>query len=401
MDQVQPTTPFGRRPLTFAMVASQVAAKACPPEAAAHKWQLFREITEAKSALGVSDRALAVLNALLTFHPETALTPGEDLIVWPSNTQLALRAHGMAEATVRRNLAVLVGAGLIIRRDSPNGKRYARKGEGGSVDAIFGFDLTPLVARAAELERLAAQVRGERRILALRRERVTLLRRDIAKMIALGAEEGVPGDWPALHETFMRLSRRLPREPAIGDLDHLVQGLDELALIARKLLESHLETQGMNGNDSRSDGQHHNSNPNPLESELSFRRSQARTAEPEPETVRPASKGLPLSMVLQACPDIVNYARHGISNWRDFVATAGVVRSVYGISPSAWADACETMGEAEAATVVAAILQRGDAIRSAGGYLRSLTEKARAGKFSVGPIIMSLWRLRTREPMRA
>jgi replication initiation protein RepC len=59
------------------------------------------------------------------------------------------------------------------------------------------------------------------------------------------------------------------------------------------------------------------------------------------------------------------------------------------------------MGEGDAATVVAAILQRGDAIKSAGGYLRSLTEKARAGKFSTGPIIMSLWRARTREPMRA
>ena len=401
MDQVQPTTPFGRRPLTLAMMASQMAAKTCPPDAAAHKWQLFREITEAKSALGVSDRALSVLNALLTFHPETALTPGEDLIVWPSNEQLALRAHGMAEATVRRNLATLVSAGLIIRRDSPNGKRYARKGEGGSVDAVFGFDLTPLVARAAELERLAAQVRGERRLLALRRERVTLLRRDIAKMIALGDEESVPADWPTLHEAFLALSRRLPREPVVADLDLLIRALDDLALTVRKLLEDHLETQNMNGNDSRSDGQHHNSNTNPLESELSFQRSQAQRAVPEPEAVRPAQKGLPLSMVLQACPDIVNYARDGISNWRDFVATAARVRSVYGISPSAWADACETMGEADAATVVAAILQRGDAIKSAGGYLRSLTEKARAGKFSTGPVIMSLWRLRTREPMRA
>ena len=401
MEQVHPTTPFGRRPLTLAMVASQVAAKACPPEAVAHKWQLFREITEAKAALGVSDRALAVLNALLTFHPETALTPGSDLIVWPSNAQLALRTHGMAEKTLRRHLAVLVDVGLIIRRDSPNGKRYARKGQGGSVESAFGFDLTPLVARTSELERLAEQVRGERRALALRRERITLLRRDIAKMIALGVEDELPGDWPTLHEAFLTLSWRLPREPAIGDLDQLASDLTELAATARKLLETHVETQELTGNDGRDAAHYQNSNTDPLESELSFRGSQARPAEPEPEPVRPASKGLPLGLVLQACPDIVNYARNGISNWRDFVATAAVVRSVYGISPSAWADACETMGEGDAATVVAAILQRGDAIKSAGGYLRSLTEKARAGKFSTGPIIMSLWRARTREPMRA
>ena len=77
------TTPFGRRPLTLAMVASQAAAKACPPEAAVHKWQVFRAICEGKAAIGVSDRALAVLNALLTFHPETTLTGEGDVIVFP------------------------------------------------------------------------------------------------------------------------------------------------------------------------------------------------------------------------------------------------------------------------------------------------------------------------------
>ncbi|MFC7397453.1 plasmid replication protein RepC [Chelatococcus sp. GCM10030263] len=94
-----------------------------------HKWTLFRDLTEAKDRLGVTDRALAILQALLSFHQETALTSG-DLIVYPSNRELALRAHGIAPATLRRHLSALVDAGLIIRRDSPNGKRYARKGQG-------------------------------------------------------------------------------------------------------------------------------------------------------------------------------------------------------------------------------------------------------------------------------
>lgn len=94
-------------------------------------------------------------------------------------------------------------------------------------------------------------------------------------------------------------------------------------------------------------------------------------------------------MVLKACPDIVDYAKGGISNWRDLLATAAVVRSMLGISPSAWEEAQAVMGETQAAVVVACILQRGDAIRSAGGYLRGLTEKARAGEFSLGPILMS------------
>ena len=77
--QAQPTTPFGRRPLSLAMVASQAATKnfAARPRASetvVHKWRLFRALTEAKEALGVTDRALSVLHALLSFHQETALT---------------------------------------------------------------------------------------------------------------------------------------------------------------------------------------------------------------------------------------------------------------------------------------------------------------------------------------
>jgi len=78
--------------------------------------------------------------------------PGPDLVVFPSNRELSVRAHGPAPATLRWALAQLVEAGLVIRRDSPNGKRYVRRGEGGEIAQAFGFDLTPLVARAGEFD---------------------------------------------------------------------------------------------------------------------------------------------------------------------------------------------------------------------------------------------------------
>src|ERR1700736_1829453 len=167
------TTPFGRRSLTLAHVATQALAKARPPEKAVHKWNVFRAICAAKARIGVPERALGVLNALLSFHPETVLH-GESLIVFPSNAQLALRAHGMAPTTLRRQLAALVDCGLIIRRDSPNGKRYARKGQGGAIEIAFGFDLGPLVARADEIQAWAEEVRAEERAMKLVRERITL-----------------------------------------------------------------------------------------------------------------------------------------------------------------------------------------------------------------------------------
>jgi replication initiation protein RepC len=403
------TTPFGRRSLTLAHVANQAVAKARPPEKVVHKWHVFRAICTAKTRIGVSERALAVLDALLSFHPETALT-GEDLIVFPSNQQLSLRAHGMAPATLRRHLAALVDGGLIVRRDSPNGKRYARKGREGGIELAFGFDLSPLVARAEEFETWAEEVRAEERALKLVRERITLCRRDIVKMIATGVEEGVPtrraeqgpADWSDVHALYRDIVERIPRTAPRLALEPIADELSLLADEVLSLLEAHIKTKNPSGNESQTERHIQNSNPDsPIDLEPRFSEKQGARSEPRPEASRMPEGSYPLGMILDACPDIVDYARGGISNWRDFLATAHVVRPMLGVSPSAWEEARAAMGEVQAAVVVAAILQKGAAINSAGGYLRGLTKKAEAGEFSVGPMLMALIGVRKREKKRA
>jgi replication initiation protein RepC len=102
-------------------------------------------------------------------------------------------------------------------------------------------------------------------------------------------------------------------------------------------------------------------------------------------------------MILEACPDIVGYAKGGVSSWRDFMTAADLVRKILGISPSAWEEAQLAMGREAAAVVAAAMLQKAGTINSAGGYLRNLTGKARAGRFSIGPMLMALIRTRHRD----
>ncbi|MFK8254121.1 plasmid replication protein RepC [Ancylobacter terrae] len=405
-----PTTPFGRRPLSLAHVASQAGAKARPRDKAVHKWTVFRAICTAKARIGVSERALAVLDALLSFHPETALT-GEGLIVFPSNQQLALRAHGMAPATLRRHLAMLVEAGLIVRRDSPNGKRYARKGRDGEIALAFGFDLSPLVVRAEQFEAWAEEVRSEERALRLVRERISLCRRDIAKMIATGIDEGVPvpgrargtaDAWMELHALFRSMVERLPRNASRAELEPVAEEMSLLADEILSLLERHAETSNSSASESQSERHKQNSNPDsPVESEPRFRESRGAGTEPVSPAPRRPEPAYPLGMVLDACPDLVDYARGGIASWRDFMATVSIVRPMLGISPSAWEAAQAAMGEVPAALVVAAILQRGPAISSAGGYMRDLTRKAEAGAFSVGPMLMALLGKRKGEKRRA
>lgn len=403
------TTPFGRRSLTLAHVASQASAKTRPPEKAVHKWNIFRAICTAKNALGVPERALAVLDALLSFHPETVLT-GEGLIVFPSNHQLGLRAHGMPMATLRRHLAALVDAGLIVRRDSPNGKRYARKGRGGEIEFAFGFDLAPLVVRAEEFEALADEVEAEARALRLVKERITICRRDIVKMIATGLEESVPtqqaghgpAGWAEIHELYRGIMARIPRSPTRSALEPIAEELSLLADEILNLLETHIKSQNMSGNESHIERHIQNSKPDSLSDlEPRFPERRGGIVEIEPEPARMPERTYPLGMVLDACPDIIDYSRGGISNWRDLAAAVAVVRPMLGISPSAWFEAQSALGEIEAAVVVAGILQRGEAINSAGGYLRGLTRKAEAGEFSLGPMLMALIGSRKREKQRA
>jgi replication initiation protein RepC len=374
--------------MTLAMLAAQKEALEIPEGSAIDKWQVYRNLCEGKSIVGIGDRALAVLNALLSFYPDSELSGENGLIVFPSNAQLSLRAHGMADATLRRHLAALVDCGLITRRDSPNGKRYARKDRGGDIEEAFGFSLAPLLARAHEFAQAAEHVRAGNRALRLMRERITLHRRDIHKLIEAAVEEDVPGDWGGLWRRFRVVVDAIPRRATVADLAPIVADLAKIHEDVDKLLESHMNSTNPSGNESQSERQQSNSNTDStFEFEPALEKSGA-TAEPRTrEAEKP--KGYPLGLVLKACPEIADYAVDGIDNWRDFMATAAQVRGYLGVSPSAYEDACHVMGQEVAAIVIACILQRAQHINSAGGYLRALTEKARGGEFSVGPMLMA------------
>ena len=398
------TTPFGRRALTLGQIASQATAKAMPKEAVANKWQVFQHIREARELLGATDRSLAILNALLSFHRETELSAEGELIVWPSNEQLMARANGISPATLRRHLSVLVQCGLIIRRDSPNGKRFARRSRAGDVEQAYGFDLSPIVARAVELRDLAETVQAEKKAFRVARERLTLLRRDIVKMIDTGIEEGVPGNWGRVLQTYQTIISRLPRTAPRQFIEDICADLHDLHTEIHEVLESFTKTQNPNANESHSERHIQNSNPESIfESEHGFReKNEASGSAAETDNVRSLPKrDLPLSIVLDACPNLLEIVQSGeIRHWRDFLAAAELGRTMLGISPSAWQDAQEVMGEVQAAIALAAIYQRNDQINSAGGYLRSLTDKARDGKFSTWPMVMALLRAKLDESKR-
>ncbi|MBY3447509.1 plasmid replication protein RepC [Rhizobium laguerreae] len=389
------TTPFGRRPMTLALVKRQIESTEIKPGKTAGKWKVFRDASEARELLGLQDRSLAVLDALLSFYPDNDLRQDAQLIVFPSNTQLTLRAHGIAGATLRRHLALLVEAGLIVRKDSANGKRYARKDKGGAIDTAFGFDLSPLLMRADELAMMAQQVVADRFALRQAKENLTICRRDVRKLISAAIEEGVSGDWDSIEMIYIGLVGRIPRSPTLSDVNSI---LDEMELLQQEIINI-LEMQQKDANTSTNDdhSEHHIQNSKTesiTELEPSSRNSQGAKSVDDDRPKREPMRNFPLGMVLRACPEIAMYGPDGaIGSWREMMVAAVVVRSMLGVSPSAYQEACEVMGAENAATAIACILERIGHINSPGGYLRDLTRKAARGEFSLGPALMALLRV--------
>lgn len=378
--------------MTLALVRAQFQTADIRKGKVADKWKVYRDACEARALLGLRDRALAVLNALLSFYPETDLSEDANLVVFPSNAQLIARANGIAGTTLRENLAVLVGAGLINRNDSPNGKRYVRRGKDGEVETAYGFSLAPLLARAEELALMAQRVAEEARRFKVVKERTTIARRDVRKLITAAVEDGATGDWATMETIYIGAVARLRTAKSIEAVESI---LDELVLLREcvlSVLESNIFSQKIVTNDNEIRQHIQNSNTESI-NEFEPRSEKEQGEKPMLKSDRPAEplKSFPIGLVMRACPEIAAYAPGGqVQSWRDLMSAAVVVRSTLGVSASAYQDACEAMGAENAAVAMAAILERAGHINSAGGYLRDLTSRTRRGEFSLGPMIMAL-----------
>lgn len=312
---------------------------------------------------------------------------------------------------------MLVDAGLLVRKDSANGKRYARRDGAGDVNEAFGFSLAPLLARSEEIEAIANDVIAERAEFHRLKERLTICRRDIAKLIVTAMEEQIAGDWDAIHLDFRALVDSVPRSPTSLQVAEILDAMERMREDVVNRLEIQLKTNNHSGNPDQNERHIQNTKPDSTtESEPRFEKKQGAISSSDGDAVsavteadletralprtRPANedvagaiRSFPLAMVLQACPEIADYGPSGgIANWRDLMGAAVVVRSMLGVSPSAYQEACEVLGPENAATVMACILARTGQINSAGGYLRGLTERARKGEFALGPMLMALMR---------
>jgi len=380
-----------------------------PPELppnGVNKWEALRELATARTVFGLSDRDMTVLQALVSFHQETTLgdTPS-NLVVHPSNKSICERLNGMPCSTMRRHLAHLVQAGVITRRDSPNGKRYARRY--GTDKIAFGFDLTPLVLRFHEFCNAAETIRAEAEKYRRLRETVSLMRRDLAALSSYGADlRPELAIWTQFSDLAALTARDLRKKLPFDALQDRNVVLRKALDLARDVLEPQ-STEVLSTNDADIEQHHQNSNKDsydfepdkeggkttaPITKTESQDQPLCQENEDNPSRADAPLPNLPLGMILRVCKEIQLYSQGPIRHWHELVRVVDKVRPMMGISPTAWDDAKRRMGLEEASVVLAAMLERIVDIRSPGGYLRSLTRKASVSEFSSGPMIMALMR---------
>lgn len=363
-----------------AVPAGHLAADHVPhrpaPSCAIDKWSLSKAAVDARAHLGVTDRDLAVLAALLSFHPSTELAEESLLTVFPSNATLSARLHGMPESTMRRHLAALVRAQLIHRRDSPNGKRYARRSGDGKIDRAFGFDLRPLLHRAGEIFAAAEQSRAEAIQMRYVREEISLALRECVRVMAL-LGPSCPTE-SALSEQLVSSQRHFRRKLSL----HQLQSLCHETHVLLSKLTAHLPTppDHMSANGSQNERHYQDSDQNDSESESSEKMQEDHAAQ----------NGLALEHVLMAAPDVLAYSRHPIRSWRDLMEVSAFVVPMLGITMDVWSEARKQLGDDAASVAIACILQQADRIRRPGAYLRVLVRKAVSASFNAAAMVESL-----------
>lgn len=356
-----------------------------------NRWALYKQLCIAKANFGLNDRCLAVLSSLLSFYPEDEISAKKGLVVFPSNKQLSLRAHGMAESTLRRHLASLVAAGIISRKDSPTRKRYAHKGNEGEIELAFGFSVEPLLQKASEIAQASEKITSNIRDMKRLRDEVSVARREITAVYVTLDTKGQTDAQEALYVRFRDIVDNIPRRAEKAELEAILSQFGIIRQELDKTLISNENAEKTSATDAQFERHQYESLPESLYINNKIQNDYFLISEPvrrSPPENFPSEPLVSLQTVLRLCPDIIAYAPSGIRSWKDLLDTSHMVSKFMGISQQLWLTAINAMGFESAGSVVAWLLQKGTEIKSPGGYLNSLIQKARGGQFSMSKLLV-------------
>jgi replication initiation protein RepC len=372
--------PTGLRRLSVAMLAAAHTAERFTgtPDGAGPPGKVLAAFKAAAPYLGIAPRVVHAIDWLFKFTQPQDWEQGSRPLVWPS-AAMQREALGLGPTQVKALNRVLIEAGLIVMKDSPNGKRYGRRNGQGRIVEAYGFDLAPLAARQAEFLALAAQGRAVRERMRLLRRRCTIARNGLRQILETVAEFGLhDADWQRLEEEGRGLARSLQKVERLEEMERGVVALEQRQCDARKRLESLLptvncpQTEAGDCADSDPKGPENrphiiltNQLPDPKKDTVKASKG-CRAAEgsaashPEPtERPREPQEGLSprphrtdagtvmrvsTDELVRLAPKLRAYLRTSTPTWPDIVDAADWLRHDLGVSKLLWSEACRAMG---------------------------------------------------------
>jgi replication initiation protein RepC len=423
----------GLRRITPPMLETMRAADAFAGLINRSPGQVLAAFKAAAPFLGIGPRVVHVVDWLFKFSRSFDWEPGSRPIVWPSAAeQQSVLELGPAQVKqVNRRLAEL---GLVLMRDSPNGKRFGRRVNGRIVEA-YGFDLSPLATRMAEFEAIAAEGRARKERMQTLRRRATTARNRLRQTLAATVATARPASfdpevWRLRAAALGRGIRDICEE---GVLVMAVAGLERVLAEAQAALQQCIATptastdpvetspeglenqphitatnEALNPTDTVVARETLASEPgSDLDSRFAASRGQrvrqaARADERDALTKRygdSTSDELELKVapaeLMHLAPRLRRHLPRSPAGWHDIVDAADGLRGELGISRSLWGEACLALGRPQAAVAVAIIAEKGERHFRVGpgAYFSGMLRRAKTGELHLG---RSLWGLRKR-----
>jgi len=327
---------------------------------------VIKTLRNAAPRLGLSASVISTLDAMLS-----CLAPKRNHhTVFASNSTLTFRRNGISDRTIRRHAATLQEIGLLVRRDSPNRKRFTKHNSHEGKALRFGFDLSPLFDRLHEIASMAAEVMKER-------EQVDYLRAKIRAAANASLTEK-PND-----EMALNIFRVLRRQLSLKECEQILSNLPISAVDAESVNdENPISTTILTANDGQNVRHHHKSNKEHID----------KKDIPQNKQTAPMTSDAPITIpeLLSACPEAAQFSLRRIETIHDVIAHARTLAPMIGISPQNYKAAHERLGALRAAATVWAIMQFYDKIKAVGAYFRSITTGSKSEGFSPEKLIRRL-----------
>ena len=430
----------GLRKLTPKMLGTIEVAETYRFTTAMLPGQVLAAFKAAAPYLGLRPCVVHAIDWLFRFTDAVDWQPSSRPIVWPS-AAMQQQEMGLGASQVKNLNRYLVELGLVVMKDSPNGKRYGRRDAKGYIIEAYGFDLSPLASRFAEFQAVAEEGREERARLQALRRRATIARNGIRQLLEAAVEQGISGEeWETHRVASASASRGIAGRNRSVEMEMAVVTLERTQSDMRRYLELALDARNATQREGSSESVNfgpkglkkwpHITATNELQNledtvnaseksspsrvlsgEYQSSKGLANRLEPSRTTneqQRPGKvqtdtgsllKITPMELIKLA-PRLKTYLKNQAPSWPEIVDAADWLRDEMGISKFIWGDACLVMGREQAAIAVAVVSAKppGHFRSTPGGYFHGMISKAKAGELHLARTIWGMRGTGDRQP---